>query len=168
MKVAVFPGSFDPITRGHIDIIKRSLEIFDKLIIAVLCNSNKNMLFTLEDRMNMIIESCNDVIPQFNKSIIVKYFDGLLIDFLNIEKTKFIVRGLRIVSDFEYEFQMTMMNRELNRECETIFLIPNQKYSFISSSLTKEIALLGGDISYFVTDSVVRYFNGVKNKSKRY
>lgn len=158
MKIAVFPGTFDPITRGHIDVIIRSLEIFDKLIVAVLHNNNKKILFTLNERMDMITESCKDLIPKYDDLITVKSFDGLLVNFLKQIDVRFVVRGLRVVSDFEYEFQMTMMNRELSKNCEIVFLMPNQKYSFVSSSLVKEIALFNGDISSFVTDNVMKLF----------
>ena len=145
MKKAVYPGSFDPITFGHLDIIERSAKMVDELVIAVLRNSAKNSLFSLEERVNMIRELTKDL-----SNVKVETFDGLLVDYMSQIDANIIVRGLRAVTDFEYELQIAQMNHVLKDEAETIFLITNLKYSYLSSSLVKEIASYGGDISKFV------------------
>ena len=145
MKKAVYPGSFDPITFGHLDIIERSAKMVDELVIAVLRNSAKNSLFSLEERVNMIRELTKDL-----PNVKVETFDGLLVDYMSQIDANIIVRGLRAVTDFEYELQIAQMNHVLKDEAETIFLITNLKYSYLSSSLVKEIASYGGDISKFV------------------
>ena len=145
MKKAVYPGSFDPITFGHLDIIERSAKMVDELVIAVLRNSAKNSLFSLEERVNMIREMTKDI-----PNVRVESFDGLLVDYMSQIDANIIVRGLRAVTDFEYELQIAQMNHVLKDEAETIFLITNLKYSYLSSSLVKEIASYGGDISKFV------------------
>ena len=145
MKKAVYPGSFDPITFGHLDIIERSAKMVDELVIAVLRNSAKNSLFSLEERVNMIRELTKDL-----PNVKVETFDGLLVDYMSQIDANIIIRGLRAVTDFEYELQIAQMNHVLKDEAETIFLITNLKYSYLSSSLVKEIASYGGDISKFV------------------
>lgn len=145
MKRAVYPGSFDPITFGHLDIIERSAKMVDELVIAVLRNSAKNSLFSLDERVNMIRELTKDL-----PNVKVESFDGLLVDYMSQIDANIIVRGLRAVTDFEYELQIAQMNHVLKEEAETIFLITNLKYSYLSSSLVKEIASYGGDISKFV------------------
>lgn len=145
MKKAVYPGSFDPITFGHLDIIERSAKMVDELVIAVLRNSAKNSLFSLEERVNMIRELTKDL-----PNVKVETFDGLLVDYMSQIDANIIVRGLRAVTDFEYELQIAQMNHVLKDDAETIFLITNLKYSYLSSSLVKEIASYGGDISKFV------------------
>ncbi len=145
MKRAVYPGSFDPITFGHLDIIERSAKMVDELVIAVLRNSAKNSLFSLEERVNMIRELTKDL-----PNVRVESFDGLLVDYMSQIDANIIVRGLRAVTDFEYELQIAQMNHVLKDDAETIFLITNLKYSYLSSSLVKEIASYGGDISKFV------------------
>ena len=145
MKRAVYPGSFDPITFGHLDIIERSAKMVDELVIAVLRNSAKNSLFSLEERVNMIRELTKDL-----PNVKVETFDGLLVDYMSQIDANIIVRGLRAVTDFEYELQIAQMNHVLKDDAETIFLITNLKYSYLSSSLVKEIASYGGDISKFV------------------
>jgi len=145
MKRAVYPGSFDPITFGHLDIIERSAKMVDELVIAVLRNSAKNSLFSLEERVNMITELTKDL-----PNVRVESFDGLLVDYMSQIDANIIVRGLRAVTDFEYELQIAQMNHVLKDNAETIFLITNLKYSYLSSSLVKEIASYGGDISKFV------------------
>lgn len=150
MKRAVYPGSFDPITFGHLDIIGRSAKMVDELVIAVLRNSAKNSLFSLEERVNMIRELVKDL-----PNVKVETFDGLLVEYMRKIDATIIVRGLRAVTDFEYELQIGQMNHVLNEEAETIFLMTNLKYSYLSSSLVKEIASYGGDISKFVPDEII-------------
>ena len=147
MKVAIYPGTFDPITKGHLDIIKRSCKFVDKLIIAVSDNKKKNTLFKISERIEMIKE----VIKNENISNVeVDSFEGLLMTYANKKKASIVIRGLRAVSDFEYEFQMTGMNYKLNPEIETIFLMSSDKYQLISSKLIKEINALKGNVSQFV------------------
>lgn len=148
-KIAVYPGSFDPITNGHFDIIKRASKLFDKLIVAVLYNSSKNSLFTFEERVELIKDVVKDI-----DNVEVDSFTGLLIDYCNDKKVNAIIRGLRAVSDFEYELQMAQMNRQLNQDIETVILTTSTKYSFISSSLIKEVGKYKGDISELVPNNV--------------
>ncbi len=150
MKRAVYPGSFDPITFGHIDIIERSAKMVDELVIAVLRNSAKNSLFSLEERVNMIKEVTKDL-----PNVKVETFDGLLVDYMRQIDASIIIRGLRAVTDFEYELQIAQMNHVLKDNIETIFLITNLKYSYLSSSLVKEIASYGGDITKFVPEQLI-------------
>ncbi|MDD3839661.1 MAG: pantetheine-phosphate adenylyltransferase [Clostridia bacterium] len=153
MKIGVYPGSFDPVTNGHIDIIKRSTKIFDKLIVGVINNPNKSPLFTMEERIDMISKS---VKQQNLKDIEVKGFDGLLVDFMRQNNANIIVKGLRAVSDFEYEFQMALMNRKLDNEIETIFMMTSKEYSYLSSSMIKEVGSLNGCIKGLVPDVVLK------------
>ena len=151
MKVAIYPGSFDPITNGHLDIIIRSAKIVDRLIIAVSNNNKKKTLFEINERVEMIKE----VIKNENISNVeVDTFEGLLMVYANKKKANIVIRGLRAVSDFEYEFQMTGMNYKLNPKIETIFLMSSDKYQLISSKLIKEINSLNGDVSQFVPKAV--------------
>ncbi len=144
-RIAIYPGSFDPLTNGHVDIIERGLKIFDKIIIAVLYNPSKNALFSVEERLDMIR---NSFVNHSNQdSIIVDSFDGLLVDYARIKDAVAIIRGMRAISDFENEFQMALMNRRLNRDVQTIFLMTGLRWIFISSSIIKEVARFGGDIS---------------------
>ncbi len=138
-KIALYPGSFDPITNGHLDIIKRSLCLFDKVIIAVNNNHLKNFLFTAEERVEMI----KGVLNCF-PDVEVESFQGLLVHYAKGKGARFLIRGLRALSDFEYEFQMDLMNRKLNPQIETVYLMTDQRYSYLSSSIVKEIAQLGG------------------------
>ena len=161
-KVGIYPGTFDPLTFGHIDVIKRSLRIVDKLIIGVANNNNKIPFFSIEQR-RMIIE--NDLSKLHNDNdIYIKIVDGLLTDFAKMHNATCIIRGLRAVSDFEYEFQMTGMNYQLNPDIETIFLMSSDKNSFISSNFVKEVHKLGGDVSKFVSRSTIRFLDD-KNSS---
>jgi pantetheine-phosphate adenylyltransferase len=139
MDIGIYPGSFDPITNGHLDIITRSAKLFDKLIVAVLSNPRKTALFTVDERIEMIRESVKDI-----DNIEIDSFSGLLIDFARLKKAKVIVKGLRAVSDFEYELQMALMNNKLDSEIETIFIMTSSKYSFLSSSIIKEVSSFGG------------------------
>ena len=146
---ALYPGTFDPITNGHFDIIQRSLEIFDHVIVGVAHNQRKSPLFNVEERIGML----RDVTREFD-GIEITHFDGLVINFARQHGADVILRGLRAVSDFEYELQMALTNRKLADDIETVFLMPNAQYSFLSSSVVKEIARLGGDIACFVPEFV--------------
>lgn len=148
-KIAVYPGSFDPITNGHLDILFRGLRLFDKIIIAVAKNAEKKPLFSVEERVEMIKEVVKDL-----PNVIVDSFDGLLVDYVKKVKAKFVIRGLRAMSDFEYEFQMASVNRTLNKEVDTIFMMTSKDYFFISSRTIKEVAELGGHIKNFVPEIV--------------
>ena len=151
MKVGIYPGTFDPITKGHLDIIQRSYKLVDKLIIAISKNNEKKTLFSVNDRIEMV----KNVINETNlKNITVDSFKGLLMNYANKQEANVIFRGLRAVSDFEYEFQMTGMNYKLNPSIETVFLMASDNYQLISSKLIKEINSLDGDISQFVPKSV--------------
>ena len=150
-QIAIYPGTFDPVTNGHLSIVKRALKIFDKLIIAILINPNKVSLFSREERIEMIQEA---VAGQPN--VEVESFDGMLVDYAVKKKAKVILRGLRALSDFEYEFQMALMNRKLNRDVQSIFLMTDYKWFYISSTIIKEAASLGGDISGLVPHNVSR------------
>ena len=149
MKIAIYPGTFDPVTYGHLDVIERACEIFDKVIVMVARNTSKTPLFNTEERMKMI----EDVTKKYRK-VSVESFDGLLVNFARKKKATAIVRGLRAVSDFEYEFQMALTNRKLAGEITTVFLMPHEKYTYLNSTLVREIAFMGGDISDFVPASV--------------
>jgi pantetheine-phosphate adenylyltransferase len=145
---AVYPGSFDPLTNGHLDLIERSLRIFDELIVAVVTNPAKTALFSDEERVEMIREATR------GRRIEIMVFEGLLVDFVKRVGAQAIVRGLRAVSDFEYEFQMALMNRKLREEIETVFLMPHEAYSYISSRLIKEVAGYGGSVAGLVPPGV--------------
>ena len=152
-RTAIYPGSFDPLTNGHIDIIERALDIFDEVIIAVLCNPSKKALFTMEERVEMIKQSFNG-----SKSILVDSFGGLLVDYARIKNAVAIIRGMRALSDFESEFQMALMNRKLAREVETVFLMPALSWVYLSSTIVKDVAINGGDIKGLVPQPVVQAF----------
>lgn len=149
MKRAVYPGSFDPITNGHIDIIKRASKLFDELIVAVLVNPAKTPLFTVEERMELIRKSLNNI-----PNVKVDNFDGLLAHYVSRINADVIVRGLRAVSDFETEFQMALMNKRLNPDVEIVFLMTSYEYSYLSSGVVKEVAKLGGNVSGLVPECV--------------
>ncbi len=148
--IAVYPGTFDPITRGHLDIIKRALNLFDKVVIAIAVNVSKQPLFTEQERVKMI----RDCFPSDETRIEVDTVSGLLVDYAYTKGAKAIVRGLRAVSDFDYEFQLALMNRRIEREVETVFLMTGFRWIFISSSIIKEAARHGGDVSGLVPDHV--------------
>ena len=158
MKItAVYPGTFDPITNGHSDLVQRAARIFDKVILAVATgsqNGDKQPFFNADDRVSLAKEVLADI-----SNVEVIQFDGLLVDFVQKQNAQVILRGLRAVSDFEYEFQLASMNRHLNEKIETLFLTPAEQYSYISSSLVREIAVLGGDVSPFVHEQVAAALN---------
>ena len=155
-KVAIYPGTFDPITLGHIDIIRRASLLVDRLVIGVAINRDKSPLFNLDDRVSMLEEECNYLSGQTGTEIVVHPFENLLIDCAHDVGAQVIVRGLRAVADFEYEFQMVGMNRSLDNSIETVFLMAEAKHQAIASKLVKEIARLNGDISKFVTPHVAK------------
>jgi pantetheine-phosphate adenylyltransferase len=150
-KVVIYPGTFDPITNGHISIISRALKIFDRLVIAILNNPQKLPLFTMEERIQMIREVLKD-----QRRVEVDSFNGLLVDYVIQKKTNVVIRGLRALSDFEYEFQMALMNRKLNREVQSIFLMTDYKWFYTSSTIIKEAASLGGEVSGLVPPVVCK------------
>ena len=149
MVKAVYPGSFDPVTKGHLDIIERASKVFDRLIVAVLENPRKNALFSMEERVKMLEETTSSY-----GNVEVDYYQGLLVEYAENNSLAIIVKGLRAISDFEFEFQMALINKKLNRNVDTMFMMTDYKYSFISSSLVKEVASYGGDISELVPPQV--------------
>ena len=148
---AVYPGSFDPVTLGHIDIIERAAEIVDELIVGVLVNKGKNPLFSVQERVNML-----QIVTKEIPKIRVESFDGLLVDFLKLKDAEFVIRGLRAITDFEYELQMAQTNRIMSPDTDTIFLTTNLKYAYLNSTTVKEVASYGGDISKFVPEFVAK------------
>jgi pantetheine-phosphate adenylyltransferase len=159
---AMYPGSFDPITNGHVDIIERGLRVFDRIVVAVLENPKKAPLFTTKERVRMI----QDIFAS-KKEVEVRAFDGLLVDFARARGTRVVMRGLRAISDFEYEFQMALMNRNLAPDIETFFMMPNVNYSFLSSNLVREVAALGGSVEGLVPGPVARKLRDKIKKSKK-
>lgn len=149
-KIAVYPGTFDPVTYGHIDIVERASKLFDSIIIAVTKSSSKNLLFTSEERLQMIKESTAKL-----NNVTAECFDGLLVDYTAKKNADVIIRGLRTVSDFEFEYQMALTNRKIGKNISTIFMMPDEKYSYTSSTLVKEIARFNGDISPFVPENII-------------
>ena len=154
MTIAIYPGTFDPITHGHSDLVLRASKLFDKVIVAIAANTNKAPFFSLEDRISF----AESALGKYD-NVEVRGFDNLLVNFVRDCDAQVVLRGLRAVSDFEYEFQLANMNRNLAPEIETIFLTPSEKFSYISSSLVREVASLGGDISGFVHENVVAALN---------
>ena len=148
MRTVVYPGSFDPPTNGHLDVIQRASRLFDRVVVAVAKNNNKTPLFSPDERKELIKESVSEL-----ANVDVDVFEGLLIDYVTKQNCNIVIRGIRAVSDFEFEFQMALMNRKLNEEIETLFMMPRASYSFLSSHLVKEIASLGGDVSTFVSET---------------
>jgi pantetheine-phosphate adenylyltransferase len=149
MKVAVYPGTFDPITNGHIDIIQRAATLFDRVIVAVATNPQKKPLFSVEERMDMIAEVTKNL-PQVE----IDHIEGLMVDYAIKKRAHAIIRGLRAISDFEYEFQMALVNRKLSEELVTVFLMPRENYTYLNSSIVKEVAHFGGNIKCFVPEYV--------------
>jgi pantetheine-phosphate adenylyltransferase len=163
-KIGIYPGTFDPLTYGHLDIIRRSLKIVDNLIIGIADNDNKKPLFSLDERKEIIQNDLKDLISD-NENVFIKNVKGLLTDFAKSNEATCIIRGLRAVSDFEYEFQMTGMNYQLNPQIETIFLMTSDQKSFISSNLVKEVHRLGGDVSSFVTNNTIKVLDEKNTRS---
>ena len=149
MKTVIYPGSFDPLTNGHLDVIQRAARLFDKVVVAVARNGGKQPLFSPVERKTLIEHSTTEL-----TNVSSDIFEGLLVEYVEQQSGHAVIRGLRALSDFEYEFQMALMNRKLNEKVETLFMMPRASYSFLSSQLVKEIATLGGDVSAFVTPEV--------------
>ncbi len=156
-KIALYPGTFDPVTNGHLDIMQRAVKVFDQLIVAVALNPKKNPMFSIEDRVHFIQSAING-----HENISVLPFGNLLTEFARTHKANVIIKGLRAITDFEFELQMGLMNRCLDETMETLFMIPSQEHSFLSSNLVKEIAGLGGNINKQVPESVIRGFEKYK------
>jgi pantetheine-phosphate adenylyltransferase len=148
-KIAIYPGTFDPVTLGHIDIIQRASKLFDEIIVTVAINLSKKPLFSIEERVDMI----DNAIREFD-NVSVEKFDGLLVNFASNKNASVIIRGLRAVSDFEYEFQMALMNKHLQNDITTVFLMPNEKYTYLNSTIVKDVARFGGKFENFVTKYV--------------
>lgn len=154
MRRALYPGSFDPVTNGHLDVIERARKLFDEVIVAVAHNDEKQPLFSLQERLDLLRESLGKM-----DNVRIAQFQGLLVEFARAQEARAVIRGLRAVSDFEFEFQMALMNRKLDDAVETIFLMPKEEYTYLSSRIVKEIASLGGDVSSFVPDCVAKALN---------
>ena len=161
MKIAIYQGSFDPVTKGHLDVLRRAAGMFDKVIIAVLKHSSKRSFLPIEDRLKLIQMSCD---YDGLQNVEVDYFQGLTIDYARQKNANVLIRGLRAVSDFEYEMQLSQTNNALAPDINTVFLITKPKYNFISSSTVKEVAMMGGDISKFVPPPVAEYIKERINK----
>jgi pantetheine-phosphate adenylyltransferase len=155
MRRAIYPGSFDPVTNGHLDVIERARKLFDEVIVAVAHNDEKQPLFPLEERLDLLRETAGKI-----DHVRIAEFSGLLVEFARAEKAGAVIRGLRAVSDFEFEFQMALMNRKLDAAIETIFLMPKEEYTYLSSRIVKEIARLGGDVSSLVPVCVAKALSG--------
>jgi len=151
MRIAIYPGTFDPITNGHLDIVKRASQLFDKIIVAVSDNPHKSPLFSLEQRRRLVQETVVGL-----KNVDVDVFDGLLVEYAKGRGASALIRGLRAVSDFEFEFQMALMNRKLMPELETVYLMPSEEYTYINSTIVKEVARLGGSVDCFLPPVVAK------------
>jgi pantetheine-phosphate adenylyltransferase len=150
-RTAVYPGTFDPVTFGHLDVIKRVAVLYDKVYIAVAHSTHKAPLFSEEERAEMLKEATSEY-----KNVEIETFTGLVVDYVREKQAKVMVRGLRMISDFEYEFQMALTNRKLSPDIETVFMMPNESYSYLSSRLIKEVAVMGADVAKFVPENVVK------------
>jgi pantetheine-phosphate adenylyltransferase len=150
-RIAIYPGTFDPITLGHIDIIRRGSKLFDQVVVTIAINQSKKPLFTIDERVKMIL----DATKEYN-NVSVEKFDGLLVNFATQQNANVIIRGLRAVSDFEYEFQMALMNKHLQNDITTVFLMPNEKYTYLNSTIVKDVAKFGGNFDKFVTKYVAK------------
>ena len=155
MRRAIYPGSFDPVTNGHLDVIERARKLFDEVVVAVAHNDEKQPLFSLEQRLDLLRETAGRI-----ENVRIAEFSGLLVEFARAQHAGAVIRGLRAVSDFEFEFQMALMNRNLNAAVETIFLMPKEEYTYLSSRIVKEIARLGGNVSTFVPGCVAKALSG--------
>ena len=151
MRRAIYPGSFDPVTNGHLDVVERARKLFDEVIVAVAHNDEKQPLFSLDERLEFLKQTLGRL-----ENVRIAHFNGLLVDFARAQEASAVIRGLRAISDFEFEFQMTLMNRKLEAAVETIFLMPKEEYTYLSSRIVKEIARLGGDVSKFVAAPVAK------------
>jgi len=160
MRRAIYPGSFDPVTNGHLDVIERARKLFDEVVVAVAHNDEKQPLFSLKERLDLLRETAGKI-----NNVRIADFDGLLVEFARAERAGAVIRGLRAVSDFEFEFQMALMNRKLETAVETIFLMPKEEYTYLSSRIVKEIARLGGNVSAFVPAPVA---TALKNKLQKH
>jgi pantetheine-phosphate adenylyltransferase len=160
-KIAIYPGTFDPFTNGHLDLVKRAICIFDEVIIAVAPSGRKHPLFNIQERLNLIKASTKEL-----KNVKVEAFTGLLVEYVKKKKGVAILRGLRAVSDFEYELQMAHMNRRLNTDIETVFMMPSEEYSFLTSSIVKEVASFGGSVKELVPDVVEKALKDKFRKTK--
>lgn len=160
MRMVIYPGSFDPLTNGHLDLIQRAARLFDQVVVAVAKSESKNPLFTLPERLELVQQAIKGY-----PNVVADSFDGLLVDYVSKRGGRAVIRGLRAISDFEFEFQLALMNRKLNEQVETIFMMPKETYTFLSSRIIKEIATLGGDVSAFVPAQVCAAL-GQKLKSK--
>lgn len=161
MKIAIYPGTFDPITNGHLDIVERAVTLFDTVIVTVARNPSKKPLFDQDERCALI----RSAVKHYS-NVEVDTFDGLLVEYAKKKKAVALVRGLRAISDFEYELQMALMNRKLDSTLETVFLMPNEKYTYLNSSIVREIARLGGNVQDFVPDAVLKAFQKKFRKSR--
>jgi len=155
MRRAIYPGSFDPVTNGHLDVIERARKLFDEVVVAVAHNDEKQPLFSLKDRLDLLRETAGKI-----DNVRIAEFEGFLVEFARKENAGAVIRGLRAISDFEFEFQMALMNRKLDAVVETIFLMPKEEYTYLSSRIVKEIARLGGDVSGFVPACVATALSG--------
>jgi pantetheine-phosphate adenylyltransferase len=162
MRTAIYPGSFDPLTNGHLDVVQRAAKLFDRVVVAIAKNESKNPLFTLNERLALVKQAVKHL-----PNVEADAFDGLLIEYVARRKAHVVVRGLRAVSDFEFEFQLALMNRKLNENIEAIFMMPKDTYTFLSSRIVKEIARLGGDVSPFVPAHVQSALAKKFNRKKK-
>jgi pantetheine-phosphate adenylyltransferase len=154
VRIGLYAGTFDPVTNGHLDILRRSLDLFDRVVVGVAESTPKNTFFPLQERVDMLREAAEDV-----AEVRVEPFSGLLVDFARSMEAAAVIRGLRAISDFEYEFQMALMNRRLDRDLETVFLMPSEEHVFLNSTLVREIARTGGDVSQFVPPIVAEHLH---------